>query len=106
MFEVLTLDQTRKLAKPITIVIYGASYWKNVINLELLAEKGAISPRDLNLFQFADTPEEAFAIVQAGLLKNHPELTESTRTEDPIPDDPAPSAQEALGPDIAQTRSK
>ena len=43
MFELLTLAQTKKLAKKITVVIYGSDYWKNVINLELLAEKGAIA---------------------------------------------------------------
>src|SRR3978361_2464714 len=37
MFELLTLAQTQKLAKKITIVIYGSKYWKNVIDLELLA---------------------------------------------------------------------
>src|ERR1700754_1490019 len=62
MFELLTLAQTRKLAKKITVVIYGSKYWKNVINLELLADKGAIARSDVDLFQFADTPEEAFRI--------------------------------------------
>jgi uncharacterized protein (TIGR00730 family) len=105
MFELLTLDQTHKLAKPITIVIYGSSYWKKVINLEMLAEKGAIAVKDLDLFQFADTPEQAFAMLKEGLTRNHLDL-ESARSEPPIPTDPAPSAQEQLGPDIARTRSK
>jgi uncharacterized protein (TIGR00730 family) len=105
MFELLTLDQTQKLAKPITVVIYGSSYWKNVVNFEMLVDKGAISPKDLDLFQFADTPEQAFAILKDGLTRNHLDL-EAPRTEAPIPDEPAPSAQEQLGPDIAQTRSK
>ena len=105
MFELLTLDQTQKLSKPITVVIYGSSYWKNVVNFEMLVEKGAISPKDLDLFQFADTPEDAFAILKEGLIRNHLDL-EAARNEAPIPDDPAPSAQELLGPDIAQTRSK
>jgi uncharacterized protein (TIGR00730 family) len=103
MFELLTLDQTHKLSKPITIVIYGPSYWKNVIDLELLAEKGAIAVKDLDLFKFADTPEEAFAILKEGLTRNHLDL-EHPRTEAPIPEGPAPDAQELLGPDIAQTR--
>ena len=105
MFELLTLDQTQKLAKPITVVIYGSSYWKSVVNFELLADKGAISPKDLDLFQFADTPEDAFAILKDGLTRNHLDL-EAPRNEAPIPEEPAPSAQEQLGPDIAQTRSK
>jgi uncharacterized protein (TIGR00730 family) len=104
MFELLTLDQTHKLAKPITIVIYGSSYWKNVIDLELLAAKGAIAMKDLDLFRFADTPEEAFAILQEGLIKNHLEDTGPLQTG-PIPAEPEASAQEVLGPDIAKTRS-
>jgi len=103
MFELLTLDQTHKLSKPITIVIYGSSYWKNVVNLELLAEKGAIGIKDLDLFQFADTPEAAFAILKEGLTRNHLDI-EHPRDEAPIPDTPEANAQEILGPDIAQTR--
>jgi uncharacterized protein (TIGR00730 family) len=104
MFELLTLDQTHKLAKPITIVIYGAAYWKNVIDLELLAAKGAIAMKDLDLFRFADTPEEAFAILQEGLVKDHLEDTGPLQPG-PIPTEPEASAQELLGPDIAKTRS-
>ncbi len=104
MFELLTLDQTHKLAKPITIVIYGTEYWKNVINLELLAEKGAIAVKDLDLFQFADTPEQAFAILKEGLTKNHLGGAEPTG-EAAVPDEPQASAQEMLGPDIAKTQS-
>jgi uncharacterized protein (TIGR00730 family) len=103
MFELLTLDQTHKLSKPITIVIYGSKYWKNVLNLELLADKGAIALKDLDLFQFADTPEEAFAILKDGLTRNHLDV-ETPRNEAPIPDTPEVSAQELLGPDIAQTQ--
>jgi uncharacterized protein (TIGR00730 family) len=108
MFELLTLAQTKKLAKKITVVIYGSAYWKNVINLELLAEKGAIAMSDLELFQFADTPEEAFALLKAGLTENHLESDferEQARLEkEEIPDHPAPNAQEMMGPDIAKTR--
>jgi uncharacterized protein (TIGR00730 family) len=104
MFELLTLDQTHKLAKPITIVIYGSSYWKNVINLELLAEKGAIAVKDLDLFKFADTPEQAFAMLKEGLIKNHLTGTELPG-DGPVPETPEVSVQEMLGPDIAKTRS-
>jgi len=104
MFEVLTLDQTNKLAKPITVVIYGSSYWKNVLNLELLAEKGAIGIKDLDLFQFADTPEQAFAILKEGLTRDHLVGAEAPG-EGTVPESPEVSAQELLGPDIAKTRS-
>jgi uncharacterized protein (TIGR00730 family) len=99
MFELLTLAQTHKMAKEMTIVIYGGDYWKGVINLELLAEKGAIAMKDKDLFRFADTPEAAFAILKAGLEKHCPQCP----TDEKVPEGPAPSAQEALGPDIAAT---
>ncbi len=105
MFELLTLDQTGKLAKKITVVLYGSSYWKGVLNLDLLVEKGAISVGDRDLFQFADTPEDAFHLLTDGLTKNHlSDRTEREPAEEPIPSEPAPSAQEQLGPDIAKTR--
>ncbi len=71
MFEILTLAQTHKLAKKITVVIYGSEYWKKVFNLKILVDTGAISPKDLELFEFADTPEEAFAILRKGLTENY-----------------------------------
>lgn len=93
MFEILTLSQTQKLAKKTGIVIYGSEYWKKAINLDVFVEKGTISPEDRNLFQFADTPEQAFALLRDGLIHNHlererhtseseievPEITRTTR---------------------------
>jgi hypothetical protein len=71
MFEILTLVQTQKLAKKITVVIYGSEYWKKVINIQALVDTGAISPKDIDLFQFADTPEEAFELLREGLTENY-----------------------------------
>ena len=108
MFELLTLAQTQKLAKKITVLIYGSSYWKSVINLEVLAEKGAIARKDMELFQFADTPEEAFELLRAGLMEDLQRQAVYEREHaipaEGIPETPAPSAQELLGPDIAKTR--
>ena len=66
MFEILTLAQTQKLAKKITVVIYGSEYWKKVFNLEVLVDTGAISPKDIELFQFADTPGAGLRDAAAG----------------------------------------
>src|SRR5664280_2271899 len=71
MFEILTLTQTQKLAKKITVIIYGSEYWKKVFNLEVLVDTGAISPKDIELFQFADTPEQAFEMLRRGLTENY-----------------------------------
>ena len=105
MFELLTLAQTKKLAKTITVVIYGPTYWKNVINLELLAEKGAIGMADLELFQFADTPEEAFRLLKDGLTEHHLNSSYEREMRRMEETDWSPAAvQEILGPDIAKTR--
>jgi len=71
MFEILTLTQTKKLAKKITVVIYGSDYWKKILNLEALVDTGAISPKDLELFEFADSPEQAFEMLRKGLTENY-----------------------------------
>ena len=102
MFELLTLTQTRKLAKEMTIVVYGPQYWKDVINLDVLVNKGTISPGDLKLLHFADTPESAFAILKDSLTRNHlggrkPE----TGTLDELLDE---ESEMSLRPEITKTR--
>jgi uncharacterized protein (TIGR00730 family) len=69
LMELLTLTQTQKLAKHILIVLYGKDYWSEIINFPALARHGMISPEDLDLFRFADTPEAAFDLLTDGLMK-------------------------------------
>jgi hypothetical protein len=71
LFELLTLAQTEKLAKRICVVIYGSEYWHRVVNFEALVEAGTISPRDLDLFNFADSPQEAFDYLRRHLELHH-----------------------------------
>jgi uncharacterized protein (TIGR00730 family) len=71
MFELLTLAQTKKISKQMTVVVYGPEYWNKVFNLDVLVDKGAISPSDRKLFHFADTPEQAFAILKEELTRNY-----------------------------------
>ena len=69
LFEVITLVQCKK-AKPVPILLFGSSYWKRLINLDVLVEEGAISPEDLELFQYVDDPKVAWdAIVKFYDLK-------------------------------------
>ena len=77
MFELLTLAQTKKMAKKITVVLYGPEYWKKVFNLDVLVDTGAVSPKDMDLFEWAASPEEAFEILRKGLTENYlvPEAT-------------------------------
>jgi len=88
LFELLTLAQTEKLAKRICIVVYGKAYWDRVVNFQALVDAGTISPRDLDLFYWANTPEEAFECLRADLTKYHLE----------------PQPFRDKGPDIAKTR--
>lgn len=104
MFELLTLAQTRKLAKKMTVVIYGSSYWNEVLNLDVLVDKGAISPKDRELFQMVDTPEEAFALLKDGLTRDHLD-PEALRAKQSAEEEVLSgwSDDEFLGPEITKT---
>jgi uncharacterized protein (TIGR00730 family) len=110
MFEILTLAQTQKLAKKITVVIYGSEYWKKVFNLEALVDTGTISPKDIELFQFADTPEQAFELLRKGLTENYlaeeaasGKLAESLEMPPGKPLMAGWTVEDFLGPEIAKT---
>ena len=68
LMELLTLTQTQKLAKKITILLYGSAYWKEIINFDALVKYEMISPEDLDLFQYADDPQSAFEILKTALM--------------------------------------
>ena len=73
--EILTLVQTGKLDRRIPIVLYGTSYWNEIINFDALVRHGMINREDLALFQFADDPAAALRLLQAGIAI---ELEEAT----------------------------
>ncbi|MEG1373374.1 MAG: TIGR00730 family Rossman fold protein [Comamonas sp.] len=63
LFEVLTLVQTTKV-KPVPIILFDSQFWKQVFNFDLLVQEGMISPQDLALFHFVDTPQAAWDIIK------------------------------------------
>jgi uncharacterized protein (TIGR00730 family) len=69
-FEMLTLVQTRKLRKRMPIVLFGAQYWKDVVNFDALVKYGTISPADLDVFHRTDSVDEAYDIVTRGLTES------------------------------------
>ena len=83
MFEILTLSQTQKLSKQLGVFIYGREYWEEIIDLQPMAEWGAINARDLNLLKWVNTPDEAFEQLRAHLMAFH--LVPETAQEDKAP---------------------
>jgi len=63
-FELLTLIQTGKM-QPIPVLLFGADYWKRVINFEAIAEEGVINHADLKLFHMVETAQEAWGHITA-----------------------------------------
>jgi predicted Rossmann-fold nucleotide-binding protein len=68
MSEILTLSQTRKLEGDMTIILYGESYWREILNFDALVKHGMIHADDLKLFSFASTPVDALEQLKHGLL--------------------------------------
>ena len=63
LFETLTLIQTRKI-KPVPVVLLGREFWQKAINFDLLVEQGTIDEKDLSLFVFVDSAEEAWLVIK------------------------------------------
>jgi len=67
LFEVLTLVQTKKMTKPMPVVLFGDSYWKEVVNFDALVRAGTIDAKDVELFYRTESVDEAFTWVTTQL---------------------------------------
>jgi uncharacterized protein (TIGR00730 family) len=70
LFEALTLIQTMRI-KPFPVIMIGKDYWEDLISWirrEMLKKYKMIDPAHLNLFQLADTPEQAVAAIKKVLI--------------------------------------
>ncbi|NKB32704.1 MAG: TIGR00730 family Rossman fold protein [Pseudomonadales bacterium] len=63
LFETLTLIQTRKM-KPLPVLLFGEEYWRRIINFEVLVEEGTIDQEEFELFQFVESPQQAWGIIK------------------------------------------
>jgi uncharacterized protein (TIGR00730 family) len=63
LFDALTLRQTRRM-QAIPIILYGRDYWDRVINFQFLADEGVIEDAHLDLLSYAETPQEAWQIIE------------------------------------------
>lgn len=59
LFETLTLVQTGKIV-PIPVMLFGREYWERLIDFQFLVDEGTIQPKDIDIFQYVETAEEAF----------------------------------------------
>ncbi|MGD8523347.1 MAG: TIGR00730 family Rossman fold protein [Desulfobacterales bacterium] len=62
LFETLTLIQTKKITS-IPVLLFGRDFWQRIVNFEALVEEGTISAKDLELFTYVETAEEAWEII-------------------------------------------
>jgi uncharacterized protein (TIGR00730 family) len=60
LFELLTLVQTRKMTKPLPIVLFGTEYWREVINFDALVQHGMINAADVSLVHRTDSVDDAY----------------------------------------------
>jgi uncharacterized protein (TIGR00730 family) len=71
LFEILTLVQTKKIRKKMPIVIYGKSFWKNILDLDKLLSRKLIDIEDVKLFKLVDSVDEAFEFLKNDLTRNY-----------------------------------
>ena len=62
LFETLTLLQTGK-TENLMVVLVGRDFWERLINWQWLVENGLIAQHDLQLFQYAETAQEAWDLI-------------------------------------------
>jgi len=70
LFELLTMVQTGKIKKHMPLVLFGKSFWDEVVNFEALARYGCIDARDVDLFYRTDSVDDAFNYLVAELSKH------------------------------------
>mgnify|MGYP001827964502 FL=1 len=59
LFETLTLIQTQKV-QTIPVLLFGQAFWERIINFDALVEEGTIASKDLKLFEYVETAEDAW----------------------------------------------
>ncbi len=62
LFETLTLIQTGKI-EPMPVLLFGEEYWRRIINFEAMVDEGTIAPKDLEIFHFVESAEEAWSYI-------------------------------------------
>jgi uncharacterized protein (TIGR00730 family) len=61
--DALTLRQSERM-QHIPIILFGREYWQQAVDFRFLADEGTIDDEDLELFQYAETAEEAWKVIR------------------------------------------
>ena len=69
LFEVLTLMQTKKVTR-FPVILMGKEFWNQMVHFQEMIEFGVIDESDMKVIHFAETAEEAWAII-----RNHYQLS-------------------------------
>ncbi len=64
VFETLNMIQTGKV-KPVPVLLFGRAYWKRIVEFDTLVEEGTIDSRDIDLFRYVETAEEAWGLIRS-----------------------------------------
>ena len=63
LFEVLTLMQTKKVTR-FPVILMGKEFWNQMVHFQEMIEFGVIDEGDMKVIHFAETAEEAWAIIR------------------------------------------
>ena len=55
----------------VPVVLFDRAYWTRIINFPALVEEGMVSAEHCELFEFADTAEEAWRSIERRGLRAH-----------------------------------
>jgi len=91
LFELLTLKQTGRIKRQLPIVLIGKKFWQDCINWKAFVDYGMISQADMDSLHFADDADEAFKILQTGILAQ-----ENDRERESIAGMPSPKKAKVI----------
>lgn len=69
VLEILTLRQTHKFQESVMIILYGKEYWEEILNFESLLKYGCIDKKDIDLFRYCSSPQEALSCLKENLIQ-------------------------------------
>lgn len=72
LFEILCLIQTGK-SRPMPVLLVDEAYWRRVVSFDTLVEEGVVDARDMGLFSFVETAEQAWDEIQQHYAAASPE---------------------------------